>query len=138
MEHDGWFIIKDFDLFINTTRSLVFSSFGKDEDQSIAIDSINLSDEEQKELDIILSYNECSLIAKELIKKQINKKTKQERYIMSESAYYDFIDAINNRMIGNILNGLVNKGLVETSFDSDANDFVFWIKDKNNENTKTD
>jgi hypothetical protein len=37
-------------------------------------------------------------------------------------------------MISNILNSLVNKGMIETAFDNKSNDFVFWIKDsKNNE-----
>jgi hypothetical protein len=34
-------------------------------------------------------------------------------------------------MISNLLNTLVNKGLVETAFDEKSNDFVFWVKNEN-------
>jgi hypothetical protein len=39
-------------------------------------------------------------------------------------------------MVSNLLNNLVNKGVIETGFDSDSNDFVFWIKD--NDKNKTE
>ena len=45
---------------------------------------------------------------------------------------------MNSRMISNLLNGLVSKGLVESSYDSELNDFVFWIKDENKEKPETD
>ena len=35
-----------------------------------------------------------------------------------------------------ILNGLVNKGLVETAYDSESNDFIFWVKDDNKKEEK--
>ena len=42
-------------------------------------------------------------------------------------------------MTSNILNGLVNKGIVETAYDDETNDFVFWIKNENKkEKRKTD
>ena len=40
---------------------------------------------------------------------------------------------MNHRMTSNILNNLVNKGLVETGYDGNSNDFIFWIKDENKE-----
>lgn len=136
---DGWFLIKDFDTFINATRSLVFNSFGKSHTEPLDdLGIANLTDEERDELDTVLSYAESSLIAKEIMRKQTNKKTAQERYLMSEESYYRFVDALNYRMVGNLLNSLVNKGMIEASFDSEANDFVFWVKDQNDENSKTD
>lgn len=137
MKSNDLFVIKNFSLFINATRSLVFSSFGKKENQNTDIDNLSLSPEEQEELDTVLSYNESHAIAKEFVRKQINKITSEERYLMSEATYYKFVDALNHRMIGNLLNGLVNKGMIETSFDSEANDFVFWVKDNDNENPET-
>jgi hypothetical protein len=42
-------------------------------------------------------------------------------------------------MVSNILNSLVNKGLVETAYDAEANDFIFWVSDENKkENPETD
>ena len=32
-------------------------------------------------------------------------------------------------MVSNILNQLVQKGLVESAFDTESNDFIFWVKD---------
>jgi len=38
-------------------------------------------------------------------------------------------------MVSNILQGLVQRGIVETAFDDESNDFVFWVKN-NEENTE--
>lgn len=135
MKKKEWYVIKDFEEFVNTTRALVFNLFGKQRDDAyldIGLDSIK--EEEREEFDSILSYAESDLIAKEFLRKQINKKTGSERYLLSERSYIDLINALNHRMVGNLLHRLVNKGLVETSFDEEANDFVFWLKDDNKEN----
>jgi hypothetical protein len=39
-------------------------------------------------------------------------------------------------MVSNIISGLVQKGLVETAFDEEANDFVFWVKNDQEEKEK--
>jgi hypothetical protein len=49
----------------------------------------------------------------------------------------EMIESFNSRMISNMLNHLVNRGLLETAYDADSNDFVFWIKDET-ENRETD
>jgi hypothetical protein len=41
-------------------------------------------------------------------------------------------------MVSNIISGLVQKGLVETAFDEEANDFVFWVKKNEEEKPETD
>ena len=40
-------------------------------------------------------------------------------------------------MISNILSGLVNKGLVDTAYDSQSNDFVFWVKEDDTKKPET-
>ena len=49
---------------------------------------------------------------------------------------------MNHRMISNMLQGLVSKGVLESGFDSESNDFIFWIpnddNDTNNKKTKAD
>lgn len=135
----GWFIVKDFDNFINATRAIVFNTFGKDDDQSSDISGLDpIPAHELEEFDRVLSYNESVLIAKEILRKQKHKLSQKERYLVSEEQYSELINALNHRMLGNILNGLVNKGLVETSFDEEANDFVFWVKNDKTENPETD
>ena len=39
---------------------------------------------------------------------------------------------LNQRMVSNIVRGLVKKGVVDSAFDSERNDFIFWVKDKEN------
>lgn len=139
MKNNEWFIISDIEALINTTRAVVFNSFGKTKTETpddISLDKV--MDSEQEELDSILSYDESLLIAKGMFKKQKHKKSKEERYVISDAMYYEYISALNERMIGNILNSLVNKGLVEAGFDSESNDFVFWIKDDKEEKPETD
>lgn len=142
MFQEEWFIIKDFEAFINATRAMVFNNFGQKQSgawEDLNLDPVKASD--QEELEQILSYSESTLIAKEILKKQKHKSNKNKiRYLVSESNYLELIDALNNRMVGNILNNLVNKGLVETSFDEEANDFIFWVKDETNktDNPETD
>jgi hypothetical protein len=35
-------------------------------------------------------------------------------------------------MVSNILAKLVNDGLIDSAFDSEKNDFIFWVVDKDN------
>ena len=32
-------------------------------------------------------------------------------------------------MVSNILNQLVNKGILESAYDEKSNDFIFWLKE---------
>lgn len=139
MKKDDWFVINDLEAFIDTTRILVFNSFGTEKTTSwdeLPLDE--LSESEEKEMDNILSHEESLLIAKDILKKQKNRKTKEERYLVNDGIYYKYVSALNERMVGNILSSLVNKGLVESAFDSEANDFIFWVKDETKENPETD
>jgi hypothetical protein len=137
-----WYIVKNLEEFIESSRSLVYNNFGNNVDKNDSIDnmiSIVVSDEEKKELDSVLSHEESSIIITALLKKEINKKTKKHRYVMTEKMFLSIIESLNDRMVSNMLNGLVNKGLLETGFDEETNDFIFWIKDENKkEKRKTD
>jgi hypothetical protein len=133
--NDDWFIIKDFEGFIEATRALVFNSFGsetKDKDKDDFIMSV--TDKDRQELDKVLSYDESFSIIVGFLKKEKNKTTSKIRYLVNDDSYMKIIYALNDRMTSNILNGLVNKGLVETAYDDESNDFVFWIKEDENKN----
>jgi hypothetical protein len=141
-----WFIIKDLKEFVDSSRRLVFQSFGKnttEEDQNVIDDMLdninNMSTDDESEMNIVLSYEESLAIINPFLKKQINKKTKENRFLVSESIYMNIVHALNDRMVSNILNSLVNKGLIETAYDDKSNDFVFWISDSQpkNEEPKT-
>jgi Tfp pilus assembly pilus retraction ATPase PilT len=136
---EEWYVIKNMKDFVNQTRILVFNSFGStkpENDMDALMDS--LKPEDQDELDNILSYDESVVMTKDLAKKQKNKKTKKIRYLITDDIYHNIIKSFNDRMVSNLLNSLVNKGLVETAFDEKTNDFMFWIKDENKELPETD
>jgi len=139
--HD-WFVVKDIDSFINATRIMIFVNFGNtNKSKDIEILSIeDLSHQDQDELNKVLSFNESLLIAKDHMKKQKNKHSKDIRYIISEKNYSKLVTDLHSRMMSNLITQLVNKGLIETAFDDEANDFIFWVKEKNDqkENPETD
>ena len=68
------------------------------------------------------------------MEKQTNKITKKERYIISTKNYLEMIESFNARMISNLLSHLVSQGFIESAFDTEANDFIFWMKDNAEEN----
>lgn len=128
--NNEWFIIKDLDGLINSARALIFNNFGKKEsidDPDIASLSVPLHD--QEELDKILSFEESKIIITNLAKKQKNKKSLSVRYLIDDEIFEKIVYSLNDRMVSNILNGLVNKGMVETAYDNEIDDFVFWVKD---------
>jgi hypothetical protein len=128
------FIIDDLPKFIESTRVLVFNSFSQTEE---GIDELSfllseLDKEEVGELNETLTQHECEIISKDFIRKEINKKTKTIRFTISTKKYMAMIESFNSRMISNMLHNMVNKGLLETAYDVDCNDFIFWIKDSGN------
>ena len=139
MKND-WFVIKDLEEFINASRRLVFQSFGHKTDDQFEIENMitDMSEQDQTELDTVLSYDESYSLAEPMLKKQTNKKTKETRYVLTEDLYMSIITALNDRLVSNILNSLVNKGLVETGYDDESNDFVFWIKNEHKDSKKPD
>lgn len=140
MSKSEWFIVDDVNKFVESTRVLVFNSFGKTNETELDDLSFLLADlpnNEVDELNSSLSQEECMIISKEFIRQEYNKKTKDSRNIISNKKYMEMIESFNSRMISNMLNHLVNKGLLETAYDVDSNDFVFWIKEEK-ENRETD
>ena len=136
--NNDWFIVKDIDELTNSARAIVFNNFGKNsnsktEETTNSVDDLLLEvdPKDQKELDETLSYNESLIIVKQHIKKQIHKKTDKIRYIMNDKIFLSIIESLNERMVSNLLSSLVNKGLVETAYDDEDDDFIFWVKDEN-------
>lgn len=135
-----WYVIANIKNLVNATRVLVFNSFGSDKQKQEEyinydisyLDLNSLTAEDREELDSVLSYDEAHSIVMENTKKQTNKKTKEIRYLMDDLIFATIIENLNSRMISNMLNNLVNKGVLESGFDSDSNEFVFWIKDHEN------
>lgn len=126
---DKWYIINDLEEFTDKARAITYNNFGiwQSEDAlDILIDDIKEKDKE--EFDKILSHQESLVIVKEVIKKEKHKKSKKIRYTLNDQLFADIIYKLNDRMVSNIIQGLVQKGLIETAFDDETNDFVFWVK----------
>ena len=136
--NDNWYIVDDLDGFILSSRKLIFNNFGKTKDSSSDINSMfaEIKPEEQDEFDTILTQEESLIIAKGFLKKQLNKKTKEVRYVLTDEVYIELLESMNDRMVSNTLNSLVNKGYLESGFDEESNDFVFWVKDENDQKEK--
>ncbi len=131
-EHDDFMEVVNLDKLVEFSRQLIFYNFAiEDEDDETDDEFIskvkNIKKEDKEELDRLLPFKESKLIFKSSIKKQINRRTKKIRYIIKESDYDEVLVELNSRMVSNIIRSLVKKGLVETAFDDDKNDFVFWV-----------
>lgn len=129
-----FYIINDLNEFVDAVRKIVFHAFGEDVDK----DTDNLfeelkefNDTDAEEMERLLSKKECLNISKSYIQTQKNKKTNKKRIVMSMQNFNDFIEAINSRLVSNLLASLVKKGLIETAYDPEANDFIFWTINNN-------
>lgn len=134
---ETWYIVPDLDNFTDKARAIVYNNFGvwnNPDNLDILIDDV--VENEQEEFDKVLSHQESLVIVTELIKKQKNRKTKEIRYAINDNIFADIVHRLNDRMVSNIINSLVQKGLVETAFDDESNDFIFWVKNDENEKEK--
>jgi len=132
--NDEWFIVKNLDNFINATRALVFNNFGKNENQEeFDLISYSIHPDDIKEIDSILSFDESDIIIEGILRKQKHKYKNTKRFLINDDLYMKILLSLNDRMVSNILNSLVNKGLVDSAYDNEANDFVFWIKNNDQE-----
>jgi len=129
MNQKEWFVINNIEDFVQSTRVLVYSAFGSKEnkqDNDFTIDITKLEESEVSELNNCLSQKESLLIAKEYLKKS---KKQNNNYIISNTRYAKLIEALNARMISNMLVKLTQDGLLDSAFDIESNDFIFWVKD---------
>lgn len=122
--------IDDKERFLEASRVLTYNLFGTD--ASIDMDKINfdkasLSEEALEELDMILSLKETTIISKDFLKQS---KKHKKIFLISEDGYIKFLETLNARMVSNILSVMSSKGLLETAFSEEDNDFVFWVKNK--------
>jgi hypothetical protein len=134
MKNNGWYIVKDLPSFIDHARRLVFKFFGevnKNASDSFTGLIAGLTPTEEEEMDAMLSFSECEIIAKNFLKKQIHRKTKAIRYYINDTILTEMLESFNSRMVSNILNKLVNDGLLESAFDEERNDFIFWVNENN-------
>lgn len=151
---EGWLEISDMDKFADYIRNIVYINFKEENDsedipeENTKKEQINyeldldkdvdlLTNEELLELNSVLAKKECEIIIKEVSKKLRNKKNKTIRYLINDKRLSKIIEDVNQRLVSNIIAGLVKKGLLESAFDNEQNDFVFWKKEINNGDSQT-
>jgi Fic family protein len=143
-----WLEIADLNIFTDYVRNIVYSSFidaedieEKEDDTNNQIDLMNiltsLTQQEKEELDSVLDKNECLNIVKETSRKIRHKKSKKIKYLVNDNILYSIIQSINQRMVSNIISNLVKKGFLESAFDEEKNDFIFWKKETKNGDSQT-
>ena len=127
-----WFIVKDVDALVESARALVYNNFGTWEtsEDDTPVDEMLIKQEEKEEFDKLLSPEESKVIVTQILKKQKHKTTQKLRYLVSDDLFISIIQIINDRMVSNTLANLVSKGLVESAYDSELDDFIFWVKDE--------
>jgi hypothetical protein len=133
----SWYEVKNIEDFVNSARKLVFRFFDEENakpkpNQSLDSELYQMSKEELDELDQTLPYNESFLIAQQHMK-QKNKKNEIIKYYITDEILYTIIEELNSRMVSNILHHLVNRGMLESGYDAEAGDFIFWIKEEEND-----
>lgn len=115
--------ITDITKFIDSARVIVYNNYITDQNEKTQNEYIfeydKLTDQEKKEIDSCLSHSESLAIFNEITK---NKNS------FTDKKFQKFLDHLCHRMTSNIINILVNKGLLETAFDETKNDFIFWAK----------
>jgi hypothetical protein len=128
---DKWFVVKDLDGFVESARKLVYNNFGDwDKNEDDIVDSMITKPVDEKEFNELLTQEESKVIIKGALKKQRNKTTKAIRYLICDSLFYEILNQLNDRMVSNIISSLVKKGLVESAYDSEIDDWVFWVNEK--------
>ena len=140
MKYDEY-IIDNLEDFTLSTRRLVFNGFGQGEtsDTEDFFDLLKApKGDAAQEMDEVLSQQESIIIVKNLTIKQKHKTKNQYRHIINEKIFSQIVEALNTRMVSNILSSLANKGLIESAYDEKLDDFVFWVKEENNEQAETD
>jgi len=133
-QDDGYLEISNVDKLVNFSRRLVYYNFDDESENLSDADFFrqvqNIKEKDVPEMEKYLPFEEAKGIMKSLIIKRRHKKTKIPKLFMKESDYDEVLIQMNKRMISNIIRGLVNKGVVESAFDNEKNDFIFWVKDK--------
>lgn len=131
-EEDGWMEVISLDKLANFSRKVIYYNFDEqnnslgDREFLEKIDKIEHTN--NKELDKVLPMDETKAILSDLTFKKRNKKDKKVYTFIKESDYEEALLQMNERMVSNIVKNLVSRGLVESAFDSEKNDFVFWVK----------
>lgn len=126
MEKDDWLEVSNSKKLIDFSRKLVYYNF---DDETSHMDDVaflnkidNIQNDYDAEMDTLLPFEECALIFTSFTFMDNN------LLYITDDDYDTFLMQMNRRMISNIVQGLVRKGVLHTAFDNEKNDFIFWVK----------
>jgi len=129
-----YYVITDINKFVLETRKIVFGGFGQDIDRENVDNFISeLTDTDIEDLDNTLSQEECMAIVHTHVEPRKTKSGKI-KYLMSDKVFNTIIEDFNSRLVSNLLQQLASKGLIESSYSTEDNDFIFWVNDEHKEN----
>jgi len=140
MGQKDWLEIVNLDKLVDFSRKVIFYNFDETNDglnDNDFMDKIEkIENKDCEELERLLPKDEVKAIFSDMTFKKKNKNTKKISLFIKQEDYDDLLSQLNQRMVSNIVKGLVSRGVVESAFDSDKNDFVFWIKKDNEQPEK--
>ena len=126
MKKDDWLEISNSTKLINFSRKLVYYNFDDETalmDDETFLDKIdNIQNDYDPEMDVLLPFDECEIIFSSFTFLD------DKLLYITDDDYDTFLMQMNRRMISNIVQGLVKKGVLHTAFDNEKNDFIFWVK----------
>lgn len=126
MKKQKWYEIDDIDEFIKSLRNMVLGAFFEEDHEGDIFNDLFKS--KKKELDTKLSIEESYSILAPMIEKKGNH-IGQKEFLISDKIFEKMVENLNRRIISNLLLDLVKSGKIETAFDSEQNDFIFWPKE---------
>jgi hypothetical protein len=123
---DDWLEVSNSEKLINFSRKLVYYNF---DDETTYMDDVtflekidNIENDYDSEMDTLLPFDEAEIIFISFTF------TEENLLYITDDDYDTFLMQLNRRMISNIVQGLVKKGVLHTAFDNEKNDFIFWVK----------
>jgi len=136
---NNWLEVINVDKLINFSRKIVYYNFDEttenldDKDFFDAIDKIDIKSKASQEMNKLLPIKECRNMFLPLCIKKDDEDQKTPFFVIKEDDYDDFLVQLNHRMISNMIKNLVKRGALESAFDDELDDFVFWVKKDNGE-----
>jgi hypothetical protein len=128
MRKQRWYEITNMEEFVSSLRIIILDSFYENEFKNAAISNFtNLIKTKKDDIEKSLTIQETHSIIKPMLKKI---KTKgAEEYNISRKDFKKTLNDLNKRVVSNILISLAAEGLIESGFDEEKNDFIFWMKE---------
>lgn len=136
MSQEKMLEIENLDLLVDWSRKLVYCAFGAKEDQQdieiamMEAESIDENEESTEELNQVLPLNESIVLIKSYLIKKKRKSNQEIVFFISDDNYHAFLEDLNRRLVSNLIGSLVKKGVLDSAFDDERNDFIFWVKGK--------